>query len=641
MWFADVVLLGQIYLLSWIWQIIALPFLGLIFEKLVDKGWATGRGLTTLVISVIIFGTANLKIAVNTSLCLWLMTGVFLLISLGNIYKNKSEWRIILKKIWFWIVIEEIVFLSGLIFMGTMRGFWPNLDNSEKFMDFGFINQYLLNSKLPATDMWLAGQIINYYSFGHFWMSELIRWLTIKPTTGFNVALAISFGWDLMISFSIVVNLLSKMKKWKMAVAGITGAALVMIGGNSHILWFLVKNCGLWEGDTPYWYALATRFIENTIHEFPSYTFTVGDLHAHLIDLPVVLSFVLVAIVWMKETRSGWIKIRIEVLMGLLLGIMVMTNTWDGLIYSLLFGILVIVKKKVKRALIVWGLAIIVSAPWWWSFKSITQGIKWAPEHSPVWQLIVIWSGQILFGLIAFWLSREKTIVGSLAVTALFLIILPEVIYFVDVYHNLPRANTMFKFTYQAFVLLSLLGGVAVGESLRKKSWLIWGLLGLVITGLMIYPWTSYPNFYSNFKNYHGLESNNELTEEILDKYGAIVYLETHRDGKNLLESVGDSFTLDNAISVFAGVPTVLGWRNHERLWRNDESLIESRIMEIRTVYTNPESLAAKKIIDKYQIGWIIVGQKERDDYLINEASLQKKGEVVWEEGENYLIKVN
>ena len=80
-----------------------------------------------------------------------------------------------------------------------------------------------------------------------------------------------------MLSFSIVVNasktlIKGKLKKmagdWKLIMGGVLGSLLVCLGGNTHTLWYFIKNKGL-DG---YWYADATRFIENTIHEFPGYS---------------------------------------------------------------------------------------------------------------------------------------------------------------------------------------------------------------------------------------------------------------------------------------------------------------------------------------------------------------------------------
>jgi uncharacterized membrane protein len=49
----------------------------------------------------------------------------------------------------------------------------------------------------------------------------------------------------------------------------------------------------------------------------------------------------------------------------------------------------------------------------------------------------------------------------------------------------------------------------------------------------------------------------------------------------------------------------------------------------------------AKQIIEKYNIGWIIVGREERKNYAVNNWGLTQIGKIVWENGENYLIKIN
>ena len=52
-----------------------------------------------------------------------------------------------------------------------------------------------------------------------------------------------------------------------------------------------------------YWFPNATRYIgynpdtaDKTIHEFPSYSFVLGDLHAHVINIMFVLT--VVALLW-------------------------------------------------------------------------------------------------------------------------------------------------------------------------------------------------------------------------------------------------------------------------------------------------------------------------------------------------------
>lgn len=637
--------------MSLLWQLIGFPYIKIVFRELVDTGWAAGRMLTSVFVALVIFFLANIGISINTNFGLAAVVVFFSIISLIVYKKNRFSLKKFLIENWRFILIEEILFLGGVVFMGTMRGFWPNLDNLEKFMDFGFINQYLLNAKLPAPDMWYAGGHINYYSFGHFWSSILIRSWQVLPTTGFNLMLAYSFGLDLAIVFSVTINLLKKYSMKFKVMGGIISTGLVIFGGNTHILWYLVRNNGLIEvdGNVPYWYAMATRFIENTIHEFPSYTFTIGDLHAHLIDLPIVLVFLLVFFQWSRTINEKLSDIYLEILLGLLLGIMVMTNTWDSLIYAMLLLIYcffrVITRKThwkiyFKGFAVIAGMAILVSSPWWWSYQIISQGISLVTIGSPLWKLAVVWSGQILFGILAWKLFPKNIALRSVIILSFLLILIPEIVFVKDIYPFQPRANTMFKLTYQTFVMLSICGGVVTIKTFNRIGWAMCLILVLMTTGLLVFPFTSYANFYSHFSNYYGLANEDWLVGTLGDKYGALQYLKVHKNGTNLLEYPGESFSSSNSLSVFSGVPDVLGWRDHEWLWRGSKELVDQRAFEVRTIYEFPASKETSNIIKKYKVGWIIVGQEERTNYDINYSALKNLGKIVWEDKENVLIQI-
>lgn len=650
MWFTDLGLFVWIYLATLMWQIVAFPFINIFFSDLLDCGWAAARILSSIFISVIIFFLATAGLPINTNMGLF--GGIiFLTMASFVVYKkNNLDLKKFLSEKWKIILIEELLIFSGIVFMGTMRGFRPGLDSLEKYMDFGFIYQYLLHAKLPVADMWFAGEKINYYSFGHFWSSILIRTWGVDPITGYNLLLAFHFGIDLALAFSVTINLLGKSSLVKRVIGGLISVSLLMLGGNSHIVWYLVTNRGFIEPvwHSPYWYALATRFIPNTIHEFPSYTFTIGDLHAHLMDLPIVLTFLMIFFTWdrlvIKKNLIIW-----EVSLGWMLGVMMMTNTWDAIVYLLMlfiYGVIKVASGKInwkvyaQKMIVVIGVMILAASPWWWSFRQISNGLAWVTDRSPLWQLLVLWFIQAIFGVSAWALFRKNAAVVSAIVLAFVLIILPEIFYFKDIYVTLPRANTMFKFTYQAFLIFSLMGGVAIIKLIEKRIWVLAIPMVILTGGLLIYPYTSYTNFYINFKKYEGVTNQSWLATDNPDKYEIMLYLRINRDGKNMVEYPGKSYSLSNAVSAFSGVPSILGWRTHEWLWRNSEERMIERTSEIKALYERPSGSMAKEVIEKYNLGWIVIGKEERENYKIDTDGILKLGEVVWKNGANLLIKI-
>ena len=60
--------------------------------------------------------------------------------------------------------------------------------------------------------------------------------------------------------------------------------------------------------NSKYWYPNATRFIPFTIHEFPSYSYVVADLHGHVFDIPFVL--LTLALLFILFIRMGVPKLH-------------------------------------------------------------------------------------------------------------------------------------------------------------------------------------------------------------------------------------------------------------------------------------------------------------------------------------------
>ena len=649
-----------------------LPIVFLIFKNFTDLGYGFSKTIGLLIISYIVFVFSTIKILPFTRFSIIL---VLLVVGAFNTYiflKNKKAILTSIRKKSKIIIFQEIFFTLGLIFWSTIRGYQPDINGLEKFMDFGFINSILRSTYLPPADMWFAGETINYYWFGHFITALVTKLSNIPSEITYNLMLATILGLTLIGVFSLVTTLIDKTAinfKKAAIIAGILSSLLVAFGGNFHTPIYVLK-----DGRENYWYPDATRFIgynpetnDKTIHEFPLYSFVVSDLHAHLINLPVVLLYiaVLYKILVLEKTKSFLKKI---IPLGFLLGIMFMTSTWDFGNYLVLTGISIALfnlvakklslKKLYSSGIVVGGIILIgiaTALPFITNFTSIAKGIDFVNARTPLWQLGVLWGfPAILTFIFTLFLLRLRKVkdsdlfILSLLITSWLLIIIPEIIYVKDIYiasHH--RANTMFKLTYQAFVMSYITSGyiaLRVIHSIKNNVYKF-GLgfcLAIIFAGILWYPSFAIRSYYRNLKGHIGLSGNIWLKEKDPDIYKAITWLNENTKGQPvILEAPGDSYTEYNVISSYTGFPTVSGWFVHEWLWRGDASFPQERVTKITEIYTSQDAQRTKLLLEKYEVEYVIIGRFEREKFPnLWEYKFHNIGGSVFKSGDLEIFKI-
>lgn len=710
----DLSLLAWIYFIFFLLQVVALPVVFHLsgkFTYLKDAGWGFGRIFSILFLSLFIWNLGFLKIPINTGF------GVITTFSLLLFLAGYFSWKFFLcKKNFFkrfWqkfgkvILIEETIFLLSLIFLFITRSFQPEILGLEKFMDAGFIQAYLKSPILPMQDIWFAGESVNYYSFGHFYNAILVHLWQVDLAYGYNLLLIGLFGLFSLelfsLSFNLSANLLPSKKSllgeekynFKMAfLAGVLAVFLVALGANGHTLWYFLKHNSM----DNYWYPDATRFIERTIHEFPAYSFVVCDLHAHVLSLPVSLLLLFSIFIWLKELLLNKTCNKfISAVAGVLFGVLVMTNTWDIMIYGLfliLIAFILLIKDKsffpalFLTASIIFLTTAITSAFWFSNFTAISSGLLLAREHTPVWQLFVLW-GPHLFWASLFMLiykpwtklknqeSAVSIIILAILFLVLFLIIFPELFYFKDIYSTYPRANTMFKLVFQGAMLLGILLSLFFSFIFSKQRdhdrFFTWRLIDLrqffvdkksnlfllkiklrrllllylpigffLFFSTLVYPYSAYRSYYGGLRNYQGLDGLAWFDRKYPEDFILLNYLKDNEKKQiNIVEAVGESYTEYARISAFSGMPTILGWRVHEWLWRAGWNQPSIRTGEVEKIYLEPESVEAQSYLDKYQIKYIVIGDKEREAYPnLNLRGVLALGEIVVSQNGHYLIKL-
>jgi len=674
--FQDLSYLAIWWLTFFIFGLISLPVVFILFRNFTDGGYGFAKTIGSLVITYLAFLGAVLHLVPLTRVCLFLWLLVFLGLNIAIFLKNKKRILNLITKNSKVLVLQEILFTTGLMFWSTIRGFQPDIRGLEKFMDFGFINSILKSKFLPPPDMWFAGKPINYYWFGHFWTAVITKISGIPSHITYNLMIATILGLILMSTVSIVStlfkNISRKISVKKALLVGLISAVLLSFGGNFHTPIYALKN-----GVQKYWYPDATRFIgynpeteDKTIHEFPFYSFVVSDLHAHFLDLPFVLLYL--ALFWTlikKRYKERGLYGREHLLLGFVLGIMFMTSVWDFGNYLLASGFILFVFNLRKYGLkleSIWKTAIgllaiifvsiITILPFFLNFVSIAQGLLFVHSHTPLWQLAILWGLPAILTIIFFYFLKKSGkklkapdfFIFSLLLAGWTLIILPEIFYVKDIYAGSHyRANTMFKLTYQAFVLFYLSAGYVAARTLTaiKKSinrnflLLFYTFIFLLV---LIYPYFSIRSYYGKLKDYRGLSGRTWVMTQYPSLHQVILWLEKNTNSQpTILEAPGDSYTDYNLISAYTGLPTIQGWFVHEWLWRGSAQIPQERVREIEVVYISNNLEETKKILTKYKVEYVILGKFEREKYPnLKEKKFDSLGTLVFSSGNTKIYQI-
>ena len=708
-WWEMLFLLGLVFM----------PVTSRMFRGFDDNGWMFSKVLAVAVCGYVQWLLTCLKITPFTGITCVILTVICCLGSL--LYGIKCKNRLpdsLPRKQAALVYQEELLYFLVFLFWTYLAGFHPAAHGTEKYMDFGFMQAMMRSTTLPAQDMWYAGKPFNYYYGGQYLAVFLTKLTGTNVEVTYNLMRTMVAAFAFLLPFSLVRQMLKDKlrtgREWSFCLGGILAGMAVSMSGNLHyIIYGIILR--LLKIKTDYWFPSSTRYIgfdpavtgDETIHEFPSYSFVLGDLHAHVINVFLVLTVLGILYSWIK-TNSGksWRQREIG-LLGLLLGMFLFSNTWDFMIYyvvicgTLLFGNLKryssgsFISQALKWSVIQWvellAAAFLASLPFHLTFENVmVQGIGIVKIHTAFYQFCVLWAFPLLvcvpfvIGILKsigtfpekkfwsfFYSIKYPDLYGLvLVLCAIGLIFIPEFVYVRDIYEKTaPRANTMFKLTYQAYIMFGIMMAYILvfftvnrikrcngaDSTVMCKGLLrcprLQSLTGIIAILVLIstcgYLENAITHWFTGFPKrnaYQTLNATNYLETAISDDAAAIRWLNDNVEGQPIiLEASGDSYQdYDNRVSAMTGLPTVLGWYVHEWLWRNDLEEENQRKEDVQTIYTSSNADQIKSLIEKYKISYLFIGSCEYEKYgEINSELLALIGKVVFRQSETTIIEVS
>jgi uncharacterized membrane protein len=208
-----------------------------------------------------------------------------------------------------------------------------------------------------------------------------------------------------------------------------------------------------------------------------------------------------------------------------------------------------------------------------------------------------------------------------------------------------------------AYAVYTLLADVHLALPARAWRFAYGALLVIVLIGGALYPLLGLRTRYI-------LEVGRHVSEYPLTLDGAPNMLESDNDYAVIMclaELIGDD---DNVVVVEAsigsywadpelrdtgrvgallGIPTVLGWENHENQWRGAtyNEVRGTRPQDIQTLYNERRWDVVQPIINRYGIDYILYGYAERATFdPIGELKFIENLEVVCESGDSRVYRV-
>jgi YYY domain-containing protein len=474
LWYLVVTLLG------WV----VYPMLRFALGGLADKGYAMSKMAGMLLLAFLVWWAGSMEIAITRDTISLILGILFLSGILFAILQRKDIETDLKEKISYYFLVEGITLLLFIVFLLVRIGnpdLWHPGKGGEKPMDFSYFNAILKSTTFPPYDPWYAGGYINYYYYGFVVVGVLVKWLGVVPSIAYNLILPTLFALVGIGSFGVSWNIVSIFQKsdinreikrplyrsgavW----AGIAAIALVLILGNLgtvRMIWHGLQKMGSpngiidnasffqrWEwtfeglidyvgGEKPPfypgdWYWVPSRALpQEPITEFPFFTFLYGDLHAHMISLPITL----LALGWVvsllgqrwkfKDGFLAWLnKLWILVFGAIVVGSLRPTNTWDLPAYLLLgvFVLMYIILRYAKgiairhdtaqwfdrivEAVIAIAVFVVLSFVLYkpfsdWYGQAYNSIEIWKGTHSPFWSYFTHW-GLFLFLLFSWFVTE-------------------------------------------------------------------------------------------------------------------------------------------------------------------------------------------------------------------------------------------
>ena len=475
--------------------IISVPIMYKLCTGLKDRGYSFSKVFGCIIFAYVLWIVSIFNIfpiIFFTCLCFLLLFAGFSFLILWKSYKEIIKH---LRIHWKMFLIMEFLFGFVFIIFLFYRGWDSGINHTEQLMDFMYFNASLTTQAGIPKDLWLSGHSVAYYYFGYWVMAILAKTSNVVAGVSYNLSLVTIPALSAVGVYGLAYNLAYDVsKKWLAVFFGLFSSYCLVFLANivgffeflwangigSEKFWSWVGITGLsgestvqtttWYPEGFWWWWRSSRVISSTvdqqqvdvtINEFPFFSFMLGDLHPHVIAIPVFLMFLgfCLNILWIgvRDKRKYIVGF---IVIGFISGVLFSINPWlIPPMVLILLGVLITVNletssyaqvsKKILWLLFGGGLAFATSIVAFMPGISILQDLstqvsgvspvgnykELASVTSRYIHILIFWGPYIIlllpFVILTFFKTTLKKSWRYLSYSALFLVSMPFLIWVV------------------------------------------------------------------------------------------------------------------------------------------------------------------------------------------------------------------
>lgn len=188
------------------------------------------------------------------------------------------------------------------------------------------------------------------------------------------------------------------------------------------------------------------------------------------------------------------------------------------------------------------------------------------------------------------------------------------------------RMNTIFKFYFQVWIMMSAVAGYAAfywarshrlfegAPKLVSRTAVV--ALAVLLVGPAWYPFAAGASKASDYNGAVTLDGWAFLDQFNQEDAAAIDWLQDEAEpNARIVEAVGGSYTDHGRISAATGLQAVIGWEGHERQWRGTDELFVGRADDVKALYETSDEAEARRLLNEYDVTYVIIGARERAGY--------------------------